>query len=123
SSTRGSAGERNDVAMRLRTFRRLLRNRWATAGLVVVVGYLAVALLAPLLAPHDPAQGSLRARLMPPVWVQGGSPEHLLGTDQLGRDTLSQVMHGARASLRVGIGVVLLSGLVGGSLGLLAGYV
>lgn len=105
-----------------RTLRRLLRNPWATTGLIVIIGYLAVALLAPWLAPHDPNQGSLRTRLRPPAWVEGGTSQNLLGTDQLGRDTLSQAMHGARSSLRVGVGVVLLSGLIGGGFGLLAGY-
>lgn len=105
-----------------RTLRKLLRNRWATFGLVVVILYLAVALLAPLIAPHDPTQGNLRTRLLPPAWLEGGSPQHLLGSDQLGRDVFSQVLYGARASLRVGVGVVLISGLIGGLLGLFAGY-
>jgi len=109
--------------MRRRTLRRLLRNPWATGGLVVICLYLVIALLAPWISPHDPSQGSLRGRLRPPAWVEGGTTQNLLGTDQLGRDTLSQVMYGARSSLRVGIGVVLLSGLIGGGLGLLAGYV
>ncbi len=108
--------------LRTRTFRRLLRTPWATAGQGVMCIYVLVALLAPLLAPHDPTQGSLRGRLRPPAWVEGGSPQNPLGTDQLGRDTLSQVIYGARSSLRVGIGVVLISGLIGGGLGLLAGY-
>ncbi len=107
---------------RERTFRKLLRNPWATAGLVIVVMYLLVALLAPLVAPHDPTQGNLRARLRPPVWLEAGTPQNLLGSDQLGRDVFSQVIHGARASMRVGVGVVLLSGLVGGLLGLFGGY-
>jgi len=107
---------------RERTFRKLLRNRWATFGLVVVAIYLLVALLAPFIAPHDPTQGNLRARLRPPVWLESGTTQNLLGSDQLGRDVLSQVIHGARASMRVGVGVVLLSGLFGGMLGLLGGY-
>src|SRR5690606_27413187 len=107
---------------RERTFRKLLRNRWATFGLVVVALYLLVALFAPLIAPHDPTQGNLRTRLKPPVWLEAGSTQNLLGSDQLGRDVLSQVIHGTRASMRVGVGVVLLSGLVGGMLGLLGGY-
>lgn len=99
-----------------------MRNRWAAVGLVIVVIYLIGATIAPLIAPHDPTQGNLRGRLRPPVWVEGGTAENVLGSDQLGRDVYSQVLYGARASLRVGVGVVLISGLVGGLLGLFAGY-
>lgn len=91
-------------------------------GLFVVVCYFLVAVFAPALAPHDPTKGNLRARLKPPAWIEGGSTANMLGTDQLGRDVLSQLIHGTRASIRVGVGVVLLSGLVGGLLGLIAGY-
>lgn len=108
--------------MKSQTFRRLLRNPWATFGLIVIVGYLLIAVFAPFIAPHDPTKGNLRARLKPPAWIEGGSITNPLGTDQLGRDVMSQVIFGARASMRVGVGVVILSGLVGGILGLVAGY-
>lgn len=99
-----------------------MRNPWAACGLIVVSLYLLVALLAPLLAPHDPTQGNLRSRLKPPVWLEAGTTQNLLGSDQLGRDVFSQVLYGTRASMRVGVGVVLISGLIGGLLGLFAGY-
>lgn len=101
---------------------RILRYPWSVAGLGVLVVVVAIGLLAPLLAPHDPIQGNLRARLLPPFWVEGGTLEHPLGTDQLGRDVLSRLMYGARASITVGLGVVVLSGIFGGVLGLIAGY-
>lgn len=102
--------------------RRLLRYPWAVAGLCALIAYVVMALLAPIIAPHDPTQGGLLLRLRPPFWLDGGSIEHVLGTDQLGRDVLSRIIYGARASLSVGFGVVMLSGAIGGGLGLLAGY-
>src|SRR5688500_9605359 len=79
-------------------------------------------LFAPLLAPHDPIKGSLRARLKPPVWVQGGSISHPLGTDKVGRDILSRIIYGARVSLTVSVVAIVVSGAIGITLGLLAGY-
>lgn len=102
--------------------RGLWRNPWAMSGLAVLALYVVVALLAPWIATHDPAQGSILVRLRPPAWMEGGSSRHLLGTDQLGRDVWSRMLYGARASLAVGFGVVAISGLIGGALGLVAGY-
>ncbi len=80
------------------------------------------AILAPVLAPYDPRAQSLTGRLEPPVWLQGGSTEHLLGTDSLGRDVLSRVIYGSRVSLVAGVIVVVLSAVIGIALGLVAGY-
>lgn len=80
------------------------------------------AVLATQVAPYDPLKGSLAKRLKPPAWQQGGSIEHPLGTDKLGRDILSRIIYGARISLLVGVAGVLLSGTLGVLLGLLAGY-
>ena len=79
-------------------------------------------LFAPYLAPHNPIRGSLRARLKPPVWVQGGTITHPLGTDKVGRDILSRIIYGARISLAVSLVAILVSGAVGTALGLIAGY-
>ena len=77
---------------------------------------------ADLIAPENPRRGDLRARMAPPVWLPGGSTDHVLGTDHLGRDILSRVIHGARISLIVA-GVTLgLGGTTGVALGLLAGW-
>jgi peptide/nickel transport system permease protein len=79
-------------------------------------------IFAPFLAPHDPIRGSLRARLTPPAWVQGGSLTHPLGTDKVGRDILSRIIYGARISLMVSLVAIVLSGAIGITLGLIAGY-
>ncbi len=86
--------------------------------LVIVVG----AVFAPVIAPYEPRDGDLRARHIPPVWLEGGSTAHLLGTDNLGRDMFSRLLFGARISLFVA-GVAVLFGLVAGTLtGVVAGY-
>jgi len=97
-------------------------NRGAVAGLLVVASMLLVALLAPLLAPHMPYQTNSGAFLRPPSWQTGGSMEYLLGTDAIGRDILSRLIHGARLSLSIGLAVVLISLAAGIVLGLVAGF-
>jgi ABC-type dipeptide/oligopeptide/nickel transport system permease subunit len=74
-------------------------------------------------APHDPYDGNLVARLRPPCWFSAGSTEYLLGTDGLGRDVLSRLIYGARVSLVVGVVSTLVSMLAGVPLGLAAGYI
>ena len=91
-------------------------------GSLIVFFVIAIALLAPLLAPHDPYQQDLMKRLLPPVWDGRGSWEHIFGTDHLGRDYLSRLIYGARISLLIGIGAALISGLIGTIMGVLAGY-
>jgi peptide/nickel transport system permease protein len=100
----------------------LLRNPSGLLGMILVVAVLLVAALAPYLAPHEPTTMNLRARNVPPVWIEGGSSSHPLGTDQLGRDLLSRVLYGARISVVVGVLGVLISMLIGVTLGLLSGY-
>ena len=97
-------------------------NKGAMAGLVIVVLVLLVALLADVLAPYPPSATDSTAFLLPPAWAEGGSSAHWLGTDAIGRDILSRLMHGSRLSLTVGIAVVAVSVVVGTALGLLAGY-
>lgn len=94
----------------------------ALAGLGVIAVAVVVAAFAPALAPSDPVKNRLLDRLTPPMWAQGGSPRHPLGTDTLGRDVLSRLLHGARISLTVGLAAVLVAGVVGVGLGLVAGY-
>jgi len=91
-------------------------------GGAVVLLVVATALLAPWLAPHDPLAQDLGARLIPPIWHDGGDPSHLLGTDQLGRDYLSRLIYGSRISLVVGASAAAMSAVIGTSLGVLAGY-
>ena len=80
------------------------------------------AVLAAQVAPHDPLKGSLAKRLKPPVWQQGGSIEHPLGTDKVGRDILSRIIHGARVSLVVSLVAIFIGGTLGTALGLVSGY-
>jgi peptide/nickel transport system permease protein len=92
-------------------------------GLLLVSLFVLVALLAPVITPHDPSAQVLSDRLIPPFWEHGGSASHLLGTDQLGRDILSRVIYGSRISLLVGVSVVIIAGFVGTTIGVISGYV
>ena len=94
----------------------------SAAGLLIILILIVVAILAPVIAPYDPTLGSLGDRLKPPVWEKGGSAAHLLGTDLLGRDTLSRVLFGARTSLTVAVVAILVAGTLGSTVGILAGY-
>jgi peptide/nickel transport system permease protein len=90
-----------------------------------VVFLLAVAfaaLAAPWITHQDPTFGEPAKRLRPPAWEAGGNRESPLGTDQLGRDVYTRLVHGARISLVVGLGTVLISALLGSSVGVVAGY-
>jgi ABC-type dipeptide/oligopeptide/nickel transport system permease subunit len=104
------------------TLRRLLRLRWGLAAAVVLLLIVASAALAPWISPHDPLAVNIRHRLGPPAWMEGGTTEHLLGTDQVGRDLLSRMIYGGRVSLVVGVGAVLIATTIGVLLGLGAGY-
>jgi peptide/nickel transport system permease protein len=96
---------------------------WLVVAAGAFIGLLAlVAAIAPWLAPHDPERGSLRARLAAPTLEAADGKAHLLGTDHLGRDVLSRMIFGTRVSLIVGFAAVAVGGLVGGVLGLLAGF-
>ena len=79
-------------------------------------------MMAPLLAPHDPYHQDLAKRLTPPIWHDKGTWDHPLGTDNLGRDYLSRLMYGARISLIIGVAAMLISGVIGTTMGVLAGY-
>jgi dipeptide transport system permease protein len=98
------------------------QNRGAVAGLIVFVLLVAVAILAPIVAPHDPTTQDRTALLVPPVWQAGGVEGYLFGTDAVGRDILSRLIHGTRLSLFVGIVVVGISLIGGVGIGLLAGF-
>jgi peptide/nickel transport system permease protein len=95
----------------------LRRNKVAMAGVVVVGGWIIIAMLAPVISPYDPVEQDLSHRLEPP------SRTHWFGTDDLGRDIFSRVLHGSRVSLPSGIIVVAASLIIGGVLGALAGFI
>ncbi|MDP2640015.1 MAG: ABC transporter permease [Betaproteobacteria bacterium] len=105
----------------------LLRRRIrGHAGLLIGAGVLALIVLmafaAPWLAPQDPFAQDLARRLIPPVWHESGTWTYPLGTDMLGRDYLSRVIYGSRISLLIGFSVMLISGVIGAALGIVAGY-
>lgn len=101
--------------------------RWRVPPLIAacfaILAILALAaVFAPLLAPHDPTRQALLARNRPPAWIVGGSATYLLGTDQLGYDILSRIIHGARVSLGIGLVAALIGTTLGTTLGLIAGF-
>ena len=106
-----------------RAWRRFVFNPAALTGIVILAVVIATALTAPWVAPHDPAKQSLLHRFTPPVWQQGGNAIYPLGTDQVGRDVLSRIIHGARVSLLVGVAAVIVSLLVGVTAGLVSGFI
>jgi dipeptide transport system permease protein len=97
-------------------------NRGAVAGLCAIVLLLSLALFADLIAPHPPDEINNARFLLPPFWQAGGSLSYPLGTDAIGRDMLSRLIHGTRLSLLIGIVVVSLAVVVGTTLGLVAGF-
>jgi peptide/nickel transport system permease protein len=103
-----------------RAARRTRRLVAAGAAFVALLALMAAA--APWLAPQDPTRQSLRARLVAPTLEAGDGRSHALGTDHLGRDVLSRMIYGARVSLLVGFAAVVVGGLVGAALGIVAGY-
>jgi len=102
--------------------RRVFGHAGITIGATVLIVIFAVALLAPVLSPHDPLDQDLTRRIIPPIWHEAGTWEHPLGTDQFGRDYLSRLMYGARISLLIGFVAMLISGVIGTTLGVAAGY-
>jgi peptide/nickel transport system permease protein len=112
-----AAAELSPRARRRRLVRkRFLRRPLAVAGLVVALAFVLAAILAPQLAPYDPNEIDVTAVLSPPTG------EHLLGTDELGRDTLSRVIYGARASIQAGVLATLLAMLIAVPIGVAGGY-
>lgn len=97
-------------------WRRFKHNRRAVVGLVVVVLFVVVAIFANWVAPYDPLEQNLQSILSPP------SQTHIFGTDEFGRDILSRIIYGARISLAVGVGAILVACLIGCILGSIAGY-
>jgi ABC-type dipeptide/oligopeptide/nickel transport system permease subunit len=91
-------------------------------GIVVFAALLIAALAAPWLAPHDPLEQDLLAASLPPAWAAAGERAHPFGTDTLGRDILSRLIHGARPALIVALAGAALAGVAGTLLGLLAGF-
>lgn len=102
--------------------RKLSKNYAAMGGIIVIIIYFLMAVFAPFIAPHSPISGDLMNRLAPPVWLEGGSWNHILGADEQGIDLLSRIIYGTRISIAVGLLATTISVAVGTVLGLLAGY-
>jgi peptide/nickel transport system permease protein len=130
SGTLAEVRERRSATRR--ALQMLRRSRLGLAGAIILLLVSFAAIFAPIIAPHDPNLGEITARLHCPVLMScpkygtnqtiTGSTAHILGTDQLGRDILSRIIHGARVSLIVGLTAVLLGAGGGATLGLLSGY-
>ncbi len=102
-----------------------LRDPSALVGSFILVFFMLAALFAPWISPQDPydlEKVSLEHFLMPPIWMADGQAPFVLGTDDQGRDILSTILYGCRTSLTVALGVVLLAGSFGVTMGLVAGY-
>lgn len=104
--------------------RRIFGQKGLVIGGAVLLAMLLMALAAPLLAPHDPLAQELSRKLIPPIWHDDPKTTwvHPLGTDNFGRDYLSRLIYGARISLLIGFAAMLISGVIGTTLGVLAGY-
>jgi oligopeptide transport system permease protein len=107
---------------------RLLRNKAAVAGAIVILVFALIAIFAPLLAPQNPIQIFPNSRFLPPAWEdvgpggKAGDPRFFLGTDSIGRDVFSRLIYGARVSMVVGLIPTLIILILGVTVGLVAGY-
>ena len=108
----------------IRVLRILLRSKTAIFGGIVLIAFAVIAILSPVLAPHDPAQQNLRRRLAPPIGLglENASNDYPLGNDNLGRDILSRLIGGSRVSFGVGMTTVVLASIIGSLIGAAAGY-
>ena len=128
SLTRPLLQDRDLLAPRQSELKRIvgafLLSKTATLGALIFVLFLLIALLAPILAPHDPASQDLKLRLAPPIGLgmEKASLEYPLGNDNLGRDILSRLLVGSRVSLIVGVSTILLASSVGSLIGAVAGF-
>ncbi len=104
------------VSNRVRAWRRFARNRLAVVGLVIILGFLVLAIFAPLIAPYKPDAANFALAFHPP------SAQHLMGTDDLGRDVLSRMIYGTRSSLISAVAIVAVGVEIGVPIGLVSGY-
>ncbi|MCK5100013.1 MAG: ABC transporter permease, partial [Desulfobacteraceae bacterium] len=101
---------------------RLRKNKIAIAGMIVIIIFCFMAIFAPFIAPHDPLEQSLYDRLKPPIWMENGSMNNILGTDDFGRDILSRLIYGSRISMVVGFISVTIALVFGTLTGAIAGF-
>lgn len=108
--------------MFIRLAKSLFKSPTGLFGFVILLVVILIAVFANVLAPHDPIKVDPANSLIPPVWQSDGTSQHILGTDNLGRDILSRVLVGSRVSLIVGFFSVILAGVIGLIIGLVAGF-
>ncbi|WP_417824106.1 ABC transporter permease subunit [Thalassospira lucentensis] len=106
----------------METWNYFRKNRGAYVGLIVIAIILFVAAFATFISPYDPIMQDRSAFLKPPIWMEGADPRYILGTDAVGRDILSRLIHGAQLSVSIGVFVVIISMVAGIMLGVTAGY-
>lgn len=116
-SAEACIGPRKECSRLQKATLTFLRNRLAVIGAVILMGFIICAIFAPYIAPHPPLEMDLTSMHKPP-----GTPGHLLGTDNFGRDVLSRLIYGSRISLSVGLVVVSIAAVIGTTMGLLSGY-
>ena len=118
-------GKKMNAFCRSEVFHNLVRSAGAVSGLLIVVFFLVMVLLGPAWTPQNPydiASLDLMDAYKPPLWMEGGDPAFVLGTDEQGRDLLSAIVYGNRISLFIGVAVVLFSCVICTFFGLIAGY-
>lgn len=111
-----------ELSPRQLLIRRILNHKGLIIGFSIIFSLFLVGIFAPLIAPYDPYDQVLSKRLIPPVWTSGGTMEHILGTDHLGRDYLSRLIYGTRISMMIGYGAATVGMLIGVTMGICAGY-
>ncbi len=115
-------GDEKRVARWRKVLRKLIENKGAIFGLIMVLGVIVSAAFAPVLSPHDPIAQDVEKRLLPPMWQTGAEPQYILGTDHLGRDIVSRLIYGARISIVISVSAVAFSAVLGTLIGLLSGF-
>ena len=98
------------------------RRQWPVFPAIILAALVFAAIFAPYLAPHDPLEGDITRKSIPPVWMNRGTWEHPLGTDRFGRDVLSRIIYGSRISLAVSLIAIGVAGTMGTAVGLISGY-
>lgn len=111
----------NLITNLLSILRKIKKHPTAFVGMLIIIAYILMAIFAPFISPYSIKYSDLSKRLMPPVWSEG-TWAHPLGTDQIGRDLLTQIIYGSRISIMIGFLTVLISALIGTILGAIAGY-
>ncbi len=107
---------------KLKILSEYFKNAYFSVGIFLFTILLLLVIFAPMVTPHDPYKGAISSRLTPPSWMEGGTREHIIGTDGIGRDLFTRILYGLRVSFLIAFTVVLAALTIGSTLGLIAGY-